>query len=44
MSDIKVFRSDNGPHFIADLTREFLAVVGVQHCLTSILKKKMLNG
>ena len=27
-------RSDNGPHFIADVIREFLLVVGVSHCLT----------
>ena len=27
-------RSDNGPHFIADLTKEFLLLVGIKHCLT----------
>ena len=26
--------SDNGPHFIADLIREFLLLIGVKHCLT----------
>ena len=29
-------RSDNGPHFIADLIREFLALVGIQHRLTLV--------
>ena len=24
----------NGPHFIADVIREFLSLVGTQHCLT----------
>ena len=33
-------RSDNGPHFIADLIREFLALVGVQHCLTLVYSKE----
>ena len=27
-------RSDNGPHFIAEVIRESLALVGVEHCLT----------
>ena len=27
-------RSDNGPHFIAEIIREFLLPVGVKHCLT----------
>ena len=27
-------RSDNGPHFIAEIIREFLLLVGVKHCLT----------
>ena len=27
-------RSDIGPHFIADLIREFLLLIGVKHCLT----------
>ena len=26
-------RSDNGPHFIAEIIREFLLLVGVKHCL-----------
>ena len=33
-------RPDNGPHFIADLIREFLALVGVQHCLTLVYSKE----
>ena len=27
-------RSDNGPHFTAEIIREFLILVGVKHCLT----------
>ena len=27
-------RSDNGPHFIADVIREFLHLIGVSHTLT----------
>ena len=27
-------RSDNGPHFIADVIKEFLALVGIKQCLT----------
>ena len=33
-------RSDNGPHFIADLIRESLALVGVQRCLTLVYSKE----
>jgi transposase InsO family protein len=33
-------RSDNGPHFVADLRTEFLALVGVQHCLTLAYSKE----
>ena len=33
-------RSDNGPHFIADATREFLLLVGVKHCLTQAYSKE----
>jgi transposase InsO family protein len=33
-------RSDNGPHFVADLITEFLALVGVQHCLTLAYSKE----
>ena len=33
-------RSDNGPHFIADLITEFLSLVGVQHCLTLAYSKQ----
>jgi transposase InsO family protein len=33
-------RSDNGPHFIAEVIREFLALVGTQHCLTLAYSKK----
>ena len=27
-------RSDNGPHFIADMIKEFLALAGIEQCLT----------
>lgn len=27
-------RSDNGPHFAADIVKQFLLLVGVQHCKT----------
>jgi transposase InsO family protein len=33
-------RSDNGPHFIADLIREFLSLIGTQHCLTLVYSKQ----
>jgi hypothetical protein len=33
-------RSDNGPHFIADVIREFLSLVGVEHCLTLAYSKE----
>ena len=33
-------RSDNGPHFIADLTREYLLLIGVKHCLTLAYSKE----
>ena len=33
-------RSDNGPHFIADVIHEFLALVGVKHCLTLAYSKE----
>jgi transposase InsO family protein len=33
-------RSDNGPHFIADLIREFLSLLGTQHCLTLAYSKQ----
>ena len=33
-------RSDNGPHFIADVIREFLALVGTSHCLTLAYSKE----
>jgi transposase InsO family protein len=33
-------RSDNGPHFVADLIAEFLSLVGVQHCLTLAYSKQ----
>jgi hypothetical protein len=33
-------RSDNGPHFVADLITEFLALVGVEHCLTWAYSKE----
>ena len=33
-------RSDNGPHFIADVIREFLALIGIEHCLTLAYSKQ----
>jgi hypothetical protein len=33
-------RPDNGPHFVADLIREFLVLVGVQNCLTLVYSKE----
>ena len=33
-------RSDNGPHFIAEIIREFLLLVGVKHCLTLAYSKE----
>ena len=33
-------RSDNGPHFIAEIIREFLLHVGVKHCLTLAYSKE----
>ena len=33
-------RSDNGPHFIADLIREFLLLIGVKRCLTLAYSKE----
>ena len=33
-------RSDNGPHFIADVMKEFLALVGTSHCLTLAYSKE----
>ena len=33
-------RSDDGPHFIADLIREFLHLIGVKHCLTLAYSKE----
>ena len=35
-------RSDNGPHFIAKLIREFLLIVGVTHCLTLAYSKERM--
>jgi hypothetical protein len=32
--------SDNGPHFIADVIREFLSLIGTQHCLTFAYSKE----
>ena len=33
-------RSDNGPHFIAELIAEFLALIGIEHCLTLAYSKQ----
>ena len=33
-------RSDNGPRFIAEVIREFLAFIGVEHCLTLAYSKE----
>jgi transposase InsO family protein len=33
-------RSDNGPHFVADIMREFLLLIGTQHCLTLAYSKE----
>ena len=33
-------RSDNGPHFIADVIREFIHLVGVSHTLTLAYSKQ----
>ena len=33
-------RSDNNPHLIADLIREFLILIGVKHCLTLAYSKE----
>ena len=33
-------RSDNGPHFIADVIKEFLALVGIEQCLTLAYSKE----
>ena len=36
-------RSDNGPHFIADVIKEFLALVGIEQCLTLAYSKEPCN-
>ena len=33
-------QSDNGPHFIAEVLREFLLLIGVTHCLTLAYSKQ----
>ena len=33
-------RSDNDPHFIANLIREFLLLIGLKHCLTLAYSKE----
>ena len=33
-------RSDNGPHFIADVIRDLLSFVGTRHCLTLAYSKE----
>ena len=34
------FRSDNGPHFISEVIKEFLTLIGTQHCLTLAYSKE----
>ena len=36
----QTLRSDNGPHFIADVIREFLHLIGVSHTLTLAYSKQ----
>ena len=33
-------RSDNGPHYIADVIKEFLALVDIEQCLTLACSKE----
>ena len=33
-------RSDNGPHFVAEVIREFLLLIGTTHCLTLAYSKE----
>jgi hypothetical protein len=33
-------RSENGPHFVAEVMREFLLLIGTQHCLTLAYSKE----
>ena len=33
-------RSDNNPHFVAEVIREFLLLVGATHCLTLAYSKE----
>jgi transposase InsO family protein len=33
-------RTDNGPHFVADVIREYLLLVGTQLCLTLAYSKE----
>ena len=33
-------RSDNGPHFVAEVIREFLMLIGTNHCLTLAYSKE----
>jgi hypothetical protein len=33
-------RSENGPRFVADVMREFLLLIGTQHCLTLAYSKE----
>lgn len=33
-------RSDNGPHFVAEVIREFLSLIGIEHCLTLAYSKQ----
>ena len=34
-------RSDNGPHFIAEIIREFFHLIGVTHCLKLAYSKTL---
>ena len=33
---------DNGPHFLAEIIREFLLLLGVKHCLSLAYSKKRM--
>ena len=37
---LRQLRSDNGPHYIADVIKEFLALAGIEQCLTLAYSKE----